>query len=256
MNFQWEIYRVTARSLYMGFWKCEVKVKYWQIFERCRRIYVCMYINNEMKITTLMRLIYIYTYIYIKRHSMILLSWCTGYFNFYLGPVPDLIFIQFNVRIIKLFLKYYEITQWNILYHSRSHKIINAISIYQETRVKRYYRNRANLYEFHPNGRETQHPFLRPIPNVTTIDSNCLLSDKFLAKRPLNRWRLYFASCIALRPPFRIGRKCEEAEAPVKKGQEVERVILRMTWNTSLYKRSEVEGTALPRSPRVAGWWP
>lgn len=38
-------------------------MKYWQIFERCRRIYVCMYINNEMKITTLMRLIYIYMYI-------------------------------------------------------------------------------------------------------------------------------------------------------------------------------------------------
>lgn len=106
------------------------------------------------------------------------------------------------------------------------------------------------------------YPFLRPIPNVTTIDSNCLLSDKFLAKRTLNRWRLYFASCIALRPPFRIGRKCAEAEAPVKKGQEVERVILRMTWNTSLYKRSEVEGTALPRSSGRwlmaiiwAGWW-
>lgn len=58
-------------------------MKYWQIFERCRRIYVCMYINNEMKITTLMRLIYIYICIYyicvyidiyIKRHSMILLS--------------------------------------------------------------------------------------------------------------------------------------------------------------------------------------
>lgn len=48
-------------------------MKYWQIFERCRRIYVCMYINNEMKITTLIRLIYIYihTYTHIYRYIYI-----------------------------------------------------------------------------------------------------------------------------------------------------------------------------------------
>lgn len=68
---------------------------------------------------------------------------------------------------------------------SHNHKIINAISIHQETRAKRYYyRNRANLHsnKFHCH-------YLTSVslsnPKYSTINSNCLLSINSWQSGPL-----------------------------------------------------------------------
>lgn len=136
---------------------------------------------------------------------------------------------------------------------SHNHKIINAISIHQETRAKRYYyRNRANLHsnKFHRH-------YLTSVslsnPKYSTINSNCLLSINSWQSGPLigDDYTLQVAS---LRP-FGIGRKCTGRRRRWRRDKRSN--VLFFGWPETLPYTNEAKlRVRRYPDPRVAGWWP